>query len=107
MPLMTAEAEITGPQRKYLSSLVKERDWSLADMKTVRVAKIVSRPDENGNLITFVSKKDASYTIDKLLKCSKIVVAAAAAPATTTTPPPPPTPPNLLGRRSRHKRSSC
>lgn len=81
MLTMTDAPEITGPQRKFLDSLVKDRDWSLADMATVRVAKIVSRPDKDGNLVTFVSKKDASAAIDTLLKkCPKIVVAPTAAP---------------------------
>lgn len=82
MTTMTAEAEITGPQRKYLNSLVKERDWSLADMVTVRVAKIVSRPDKDGNLVTFVSKKEASTAITALLSCKSVVVAPTAAAAT-------------------------
>lgn len=77
----TTATSITGPQRKYLDTLVKERNWTLADMMTVRVAKIVSRPDKDGNLVTFVSKKDASHAISTLLdKCPKIVVASTAAP---------------------------
>jgi hypothetical protein len=84
MTLMIDAAAITPPQRKFLDSLVKERDWSLADVATVRVAKIVSRPDKDGNLVTFVSKKDASTAIDTLLKkCPKIAVAPTAAPANT------------------------
>lgn len=82
MPTMTATPEITGPQRKFLDSLVKERDWSLADVLTVRVAKIVSRSTAGEPLVAFVGKKDASHAIDTLLKkCPKIVVAPAIATA--------------------------
>jgi hypothetical protein len=72
MTTMIDAPEITGPQRKFLDSLVKERDWTLADILTVRIAKIVSRSTTGKPLISFVSKKDASHTIDKLLKSPKI-----------------------------------
>lgn len=73
MTTMIATPEITGPQRKFLDSLVKERDWKLADVLTVRVAKIVSRSTVGEPLVAFVAKKDASHAIDVLLKkCPKI-----------------------------------
>lgn len=78
MSLMTTALEITDKQVTFVRNLAAERDWSKLDVKSVRIIKIVTRPDEDGNLTAPVDRKDASNLINKLLAAAKIESAVVA-----------------------------